>query len=227
MTANLVGGLATLNKFVEKANQAGGEDFPKVNWLKLKDGESVKISFLQEFKDSPNYNPDAGAVLIAAEHSPNDFFPKKMLCTAGEQGSGDCFGCEQNKKHPRTGWQAKGRFYANVLVDNGTDTPSVAVLSQGMSGKSITPTLAMIAGDTDSITNMQFRMKRSGATKNNTEYAIVPIMNSKGVDPGAYELYDLEKVCVRHIPYEEQEEYWGLAEAEETDDEAESEGFTW
>ncbi len=229
MTANLVGGLATLNKFVEKANQAGGEDFPKVQWFKLKDGESVKISFLQEFKDSPNYNPEFGSVLIAAEHSPRDLFPKKMLCTAGDQGTGDCVGCEQNKKYPRTGWAAKGRFYANVLVDNGTDKPYVAVLSQGVSGKSITPTLAMIAGDTESITNMQFRMKRTGSNKNNTEYAIVPLIGSEGADPSKYTLFDLEKVCVRSVPYEDQADYWGLNDVESPEDYEESgdDGFSW
>jgi hypothetical protein len=226
MTNDLVGGLATLNRYIDKANKAGGEDFPKVDWLKLKDGESVKLSFLNEFKSSPDFNEKAGEVLIAAEHSPSDLFPKKMECTAGEQGDAPCYGCEMNKKHPRTGWAPKGRFYSNVLVDNGTEPPKVMVLSQGMSGKSITPTLAMIAGDTGSISNLQWRMKRSGSNKNNTEYAIVPIMGSKGVNPDNYELFDLKRVCVRHVPYEEQAAFWGLEEAEEVSEDSDAD-FSW
>lgn len=216
-TDGLVTGLKAINKYIERA---------KAPWLKLEDGESVKITFLQEFdKDSPNYNEDAGVLFIAPEHQIPGKFQKHALCTAGEQGDGACVGCEMDKKNPRKGWAVKGRLYVNALVDDGTKPPYVAIVSQGLSGKSITPTLAMMYSDAESITNVQCRMRRVGNNKNNTEYTLVPIMGTTGVDVSKYELYDLKRICTRSVPYEDQAEFYEVNEQPETD--SEPAGFEW
>ena len=54
----IVTGLAALNKATEP--HANFDD-QKGRWLNMKDGQSVKIRFLQEIDpDSPNYNKEAG-----------------------------------------------------------------------------------------------------------------------------------------------------------------------
>lgn len=214
----VVTGLAAFNKFVERS-AGNGED---VKWLKLKSGESVNINFLQEIDESSsNYNNEAGLVFIATEHSNPDDYRKKAMCTLEEEGR--CVACELANRGNR-GWKVRGRLYANVLVDNGVDDPYVAILSQGTSGKSITPSLVMVAADTGSITNMQFRIQRQGEGMK-TEYQLMPRMGSNGVDASDYSLYDLEKIVTRRIPYDEQVEFYGLSETNQ--EEESSEDFSW
>ncbi len=209
--ASIVRGLASLEGYLDKAN-APFDDSPKARWVKLDDGQTVKINFLQEIDaDSPNYSEKAGTTFLAVEHSNPDDYRRKALCTLEDEGS--CYGCEQARAHPKTGWRSRGRLYANVLVDDGKDTPYVAILSQGTSGKSITPTLVMFASDAGGITGSAFRIKRSG-TGTATEYSLVPIMKSEGVNPDEYDLFDLEKVCTRYVPYAEQKAFYGVVEEE-------------
>ena len=52
---SIVKGLKDLNKALDKPTYSGGDE-NKGRWLKIEDGESVKIRFLQELDaDSPNY----------------------------------------------------------------------------------------------------------------------------------------------------------------------------
>lgn len=211
----VITGLAAIKQHVE--NSQGGND---LKWLKLKAGESVKVTFLQEIDpDSPNYNEDAGLVIISPEHTnPGEgMFKHKAICTADE---GACLPCELYERGEK-GWRVKGRLYANVLVDDGKQEPYVAILSQGLSGKSITPSLAAFAEDNGTITGYQFRISRQGDAMK-TEYSLTVIMNSAGVDPSDYELFPLDKVVVKHVPYDEQAEFYQVAQTSEA-----SEGFTW
>jgi hypothetical protein len=49
----IVKGLKDLNKVMDKPQSSGG-DGTKARWVKLEDGESVKVRFLQELDpDSP------------------------------------------------------------------------------------------------------------------------------------------------------------------------------
>ena len=60
----IVKGLKDLNKALDKP-QSGGGDGNKGRWVKLEDGESVKIRFLQELDpDSPTYNQKNGLALL-------------------------------------------------------------------------------------------------------------------------------------------------------------------
>ena len=69
----IVKGLKGLNAVMDKpqSNSEGS----KARWVKLEDGESVKIRFLQELDpDSPTYNEKLGLGFIAVEHTnPKDY----------------------------------------------------------------------------------------------------------------------------------------------------------
>lgn len=210
-------GLAALEEAINKVSG----DFDKAKWLKLNPGKTVRVAFLQEIDaDSPYYNKDAGLALLAVEHANPKNYRAKAQCTIESEGR--CFGCEMNQKHPKTGWNARTRLYVNVRVDNGVEDEYVAILSQGMSDKGIVPSLAMYAQEQGGITNSEFRMKRNGEGKS-TSYTIMQIPNSEPADPSKYDLYDLDKVCTRQIPYAEQEQFYiGGGEEEQAEEPATS-----
>jgi hypothetical protein len=113
-----------------------------------------------------------------------------------------------HRKDPKAGWKARLRFYTNVLVDDGTEQ-YVAVWSQGVGQKSpATNMLIEYAGDTGSISNLQWRLKRSG-TGTQTSYTLIPLATDtekfewKNVEP-----FELEKVAVRNVSYPDQEAFY-------------------
>lgn len=220
----IVKSLKGLTQYMD--DHSGSGDKEKARWVKLGDGQTVKVWFLQELDpDADNYNESYGTGVLASEHSNPDDYRKKALCTIEEEGR--CYGCEQNNAHPRTGWHSKSRYYINVLVDDGKDEPYVAVLSQGTSGKSITPTLAMFAGDAGTVLDSAFRLKRSG-TGRDTSYTLIPIPKSVGVDPSLYDLYDIENKVLRHISYEDQEAFYSVeAPAEEEEPKSDEPSLEW
>jgi hypothetical protein len=202
----IVKGLKGLNQVMDKPQVNGGEG-SKARWVKLEDGESVKVRFLQELDpDSPNYNEKLGLGFIAVEHTNPKDYRRKALCSMDDQGK--CFGCEQHRKDYKAGWKGRSRLYINVLVDNGKDDPFVAILSQGSSGKTITPTLIEYAGEMGSITNLMWRIKRTG-TKTDTSYTIIPLQKDEApFDHSSLELYKLEDSAVRDLPYTDQEAFF-------------------
>ena len=201
----IVKGLKGLNAVMDKpqSNSEGS----KARWVKLEDGESVKIRFLQELDpDSPSYNDKLGLGFIAVEHTNPKDYRRKGLCSMDDQGK--CYGCEQHRKDYKAGWKGRTRLYINVLVDDGKEEPYVAILSQGTSGKTITPTLIEYAGEMGSITNLMWRIKRNGS-KTDTSYTIIPLAKDETpFDFSGLELFDLEKTAVRHVPYAEQEAFY-------------------
>jgi len=202
----LVKGLKDLNKVMDKPQSSGG-DGTKARWVKLDDLESVKIRFLQELDpDSPHYNEKNGLGFIAVEHTNPRDYKRKALCTIDDQGK--CWGCEQHRKDYKAGWKGRSRLYINVLVDDGKEEPYVAILSQGSSGKTITPTLIEYAGEMGSISNLVWRIKRTG-TKTDTSYTSIPLAKDESpFDFSSMELYELEKVAVRDLPYTEQDSFF-------------------
>jgi len=202
----IVKGLKDLNKALDKP-QSGGGDANKGRWVKLEDGESVKIRFLQELDpDSPSYNQKNGLGFIAVEHTNPKDYRRKALCSMDDQGK--CWGCEQHRKDYKAGWKGRSRLYINVLVDDGKEDPYVAILSQGSSGKTITPTLIEYAGEMGSISNLMWRIKRTG-TKTDTSYTIIPLAKDEtAFDSSSLELHVLEESAVRDLPYTEQEAFF-------------------
>lgn len=215
----LVKGIDAISKLVDNSNK-DYDDQPKAKWFKLDDGQSAKIRFLQEFdENSSGFNPEKGTVLVAIEHSSPENFRVKALCTADE---GSCYGCEMNRKDralpkekQQGGWYGKTALYANILVTPADGDPYVAILRQGIGPKSITPTLIEISNEYGSITENQFRIKRNGGGFNNTSYSLVVLPNKADEDVSQYELYNLEEICTRNIPYEEQPKFYGV-ETEES-----------
>jgi hypothetical protein len=202
----IVKGLKDLNKALDKPQSSGG-DGNKARWVKLEDGESIKIRFLQELDpDSPSYNDKLGLGFIAVEHTNPKDYRRKALCSIDDQGK--CYGCEQHRKDYKAGWKGRSRLYTNVLVDDGKEEPYVAILSQGSSGKTITPTVIEYAGEMGSITNLMWRIKRTG-TKTDTSYTIIPLAKDEtAFDYTGLELYKLEEVAVRDLPYADQEAFF-------------------
>jgi hypothetical protein len=112
------------------------------------------------------------------------------------------------------------------LVDDGKEDPYVAVLSQGSSGKTITPTVIEYAGEMGSITNLMWRIKRSG-TKTDTSYTIIPLAKDETkFDYSALELYKLEEVAIRDLPYTEQEAFFNGEGGQDGNDESDSTSST-
>lgn len=200
----LVKGLTALNKTLDRPAYSG--DGVKGRWLKLADGQSVKIRFLQELDpDSAQYDEDNGVGFIAIEHTNPSDYRRKALCSIEDQGR--CYGCEQHRKDPKSGWKGRSRLYINVLVDDGSEDPYVAILSQGSGPKSATPEVIQYAGETGSITNVVWRLKRTGE-RTDTNYSIIPLPTSEVKSDVKHELYDLEKIAVRDIAYAEQEAFY-------------------
>ena len=112
-------------------------------------------------------------------------------------------------RDPKAGWKAKPRFYVNVLVEDGNEDPYVAILSQGTGPKSATPEIGQYAAETGSITNLIWKLKRTGE-KTDTHYSIIPLPTAevKSIDYTKYELYDLEKTAVRNVFYADQENFY-------------------
>jgi hypothetical protein len=202
----IVTGLKNLNDVIDKPGHDSSEG-SKAKWVKLEDGESVKVRFLQELDpDSPTYDAKNGLGFIAIEHTNPADYRRKALCSIDDQGK--CFGCEEHRKDYKAGWKGKPRLYINVLVDNGKEDPFVAVLSQGISGKTITPTLNEYAKEMGSITNLMWRIKRTGL-KTDTSYTIIPLQKDETpFDSSTVELHDLMATAVRDLPYTEQEAFF-------------------
>ena len=201
----IVKGLNALNEALDRPSFSG--DSQKGRWLKLADGQSVKIRFLQELDpDSKNYNQEYGVGFIAVEHTNPKDYRRKALCSIDDQGR--CFGCEQHRRDPKAGWKGRSRLYINVLVDDGQEDPYVAILSQGAGPKSATPEVIQYAGETGSITDVVWRLKRTGE-RTDTNYSIIPLPTSDvAKSDKKHELYDLEKIAVRDIAYAEQETFY-------------------
>lgn len=202
----IVTGLAAMNKAMEPTSTS--HDSQKGRWLQLKDGQSVKIRFLQEIDpDSVNYNKEAGLGIVGIEHTNPRDYKRKAVCTFEDEGQ--CFGCEQHRRDPKAGWKARPRFYVNVLVEDGDEDPYVAILSQGIGAKSATPEIGSYASETGSITNLVWKLKRTGE-KTDTNYSIIPLPTAevKSIDFSKYELFDLPKTAVRTVAYADQENFY-------------------
>lgn len=198
-------GLKEMDRALDRPT-SGGEGGAKVRWLKLDDGQSAKVRFVNELdEDSPNYDSARDLAIVVSEHTNPKDYKRKAVCTQDSEGR--CFGCEMYRKEPKGGWRARFRFYTNLLVDDGMETPYVAVWSQGVGKQSAFNTLREYAIDTGSISNRSWRMKRQG-TGTDTTYILLPgDPDTEGFDWSGVEPFNLEKV-VREVPYAEQESFY-------------------
>jgi hypothetical protein len=201
---SVVKGLKNINALLDKPKiESSGM---KVRWLKLADGQSAKIRFVEELdSDSAHFNEERGLAVVVSEHTNPKDYKRKAACTI--ESLGRCFGCEMARKEPKSGWRARLRFYCNVLVDDGLEDAYIAVWSQGISKQSAFNIIREYALETGSISNLQWKLKRNGQGTE-TNYTLIP--SSPDPEPFKWEVvepYNLEKV-VREVPYPEQEAFY-------------------
>jgi hypothetical protein len=200
----IVKGLKNINALVDKPKYESTGS--KVRWLKLADGQSVKIRFIEELdEDSANYNEARGLALVVSEHTNPKDYKRKAVDTMDTEGRD--WAEEMHRKDMKAGWRARLRFYCNVLVDDGIEAPYVAIWSMGVSKQSAFNTIREYALETGSISNLTWKVKRNGQGTE-TSYTLIPGGPDKEpFDWATVEPFPLEK-ALNKIPYAEQEAFY-------------------
>jgi hypothetical protein len=200
----IVRGLKDISALVDKPKYEGTGT--KVRWLKLADGQAVKIRFIEELdEDSANYNADRGLALVVSEHTNPKDYKRKAVDTMDTEGRD--WAEEMHRKDMKAGWRARLRFYCNVLVDDGIEAPYVAIWSMGVSKQSAFNTIREYALETGSISNLTWKVKRNGQGTE-TSYTLIPGGPDKEpFDWSTVEPFPLEK-ALNKIPYAEQEAFY-------------------
>ena len=200
----IVKGLKNINALVDKPKYEGSGT--KVRWLKLADGQAVKLRFIEELDDeSANYNAERGLALVVKEHTNPKDYKRRALDTMETEGRD--WAEEMHRKDPKAGWRGRLRFYCNVLVDDGIEEPYVAIWAMGISKQSAFNTIREYALETGSISNLTWKLKRNGQGTE-TSYTLIP----GGPDKEPFDWskatpFPLEK-ALNKIPYAEQEAFY-------------------
>ena len=178
----------------------------KVRWLKLADGQSVKIRFVEELdEESASYDPKRGLAIVVKEHTNPKDFKRKAVDTMDTEGRD--WAEEMHRKDPKAGWRARLRFYCNVLVDDGLEPPYVAIWSMGISKQSAFNNIREYALDTGSISNLEWKLKRNGSGTE-TNYTLLPSKpDSEPFSWSEVEPFSLD-LALRKVPYAEQEAFY-------------------
>jgi hypothetical protein len=201
---SVVKGLANINALLDKPKY--DSDKPRVKWLKLADGQSVKIRFIEELdEESSNYSDGRGLALVVKEHvNPKDY-RRRAVDTMDSEGRD--WAEEMHRKDPKAGWRGRLRFYCNVLVDDGIEEPYVAIWSMGVSKMSVFNTIREYAIETGSISSLVWKLKRSGQGTE-TSYTLIPSApDTEPFDWSNIEPYPIE-MALNNIPYAEQEAFY-------------------
>ena len=203
---SIVKGIANINALLDSKPKSDPSAGPKVRWVKLADGQSAKIRFIEELDaDSSGYDASRGLAVVVKEHTNPKDYKRKALDTMDSEGRD--WAEEMHRKDPKAGWRARLRFYCNVIIDDGLEPPYVAVWSQGISKQSAFDTIREYELETGSISNLQWKLKRNGQGIETT-YTLIPTApDTEPFDWSGIEPFNLEKV-VRHVPYAEQENFY-------------------
>jgi hypothetical protein len=188
-------GSAAFKDAIEKGPKGGSR------FLKLGDGESVTLRFMQEIDESgKNFTEDRGLAVGFYEHVNPDDYKKSFRCTA--ETLGRCAGCERIPVNSK--WRAKGRLIVNVLVRSKDGADEVKIFSASLSQKGLAPQIIDYANDYGSLCDRDYKLTRRGSGMQDTVYTLLPRDTSplKAEDKSA-ELHDLDEV-VRNLTYEEQ-----------------------
>lgn len=201
---SVIKGLKNIGAIMDKPKYENNGQ--KVRWVKLADGQSAKVRFIEELDtDSANYDESRGLSVVIAEHTNPKDYKRKAVCTIDSEGR--CYGCEMARKEPKSGWRSRLRWYGNVIIDDGTEGPYVAVWSQGISKQSAFGNLREYAIETGSISNLEWKIKRNGQGTE-TNYTLLPTKpDTEPFNFGDIEPFNLEKV-VREVAYAEQENFY-------------------
>ena len=172
-------------------------------FLKLADGDSVTLRFLNEMDESgATYDENRGLCYGFYEHLDPEDFTKSFVCTLDEEGK--CQGCERIGINKR--WRPKGRLFFNALIRGKRgETDVVKVFTTGTSEKGLAPQLVEYAVDYGSLCDRDYKLTRRGEGLK-TSYTLT----SRDVSPlsdadNAAELIVLTALA-RQLNYEEQGE---------------------
>ena len=200
----VIKGLKNINDLLDKPKY--DESKPRVKWLKLADGQSAKIRFVEELdEDSSNYSADRGLALVVKEHTNPKDYRRKAVDTMDTEGRD--WAEEMHRKDPKAGWRARLRFYCNVLIDDGVEEPYVAIWSMGVGKQSPFNTVREYALETGSISNLTWKLKRNGVGTE-TSYTLIPSApDTEPFDWSGVEPFPLES-ALNKIPYAEQEAFY-------------------
>jgi hypothetical protein len=82
---SIIRGLKDIEAILDKPKfESNG---PKVRWLKLEDGQSVKIRFIEELDaDSPHYDEKRGLAIVVKEHTNPKDYRRKAVDTMDSEG---------------------------------------------------------------------------------------------------------------------------------------------
>ena len=201
---SVIKGLKNINALLDKPKY--DENAPRVRWLKLADGQSVKIRFIEELdEDSASYNADRGLAFVVKEHTNPKDYRRKAVDTMDSEGRD--WAEEMHRKDPKAGWRGRLRFYCNVLVDDGIEAPYVAIWSMGVSKQSSFNTIREYAFETGSISNVVWKLKRNGQGTE-TSYTLIPAApDSEPFDWSEVKPFPLD-MALNNIPYAEQEAFY-------------------
>ena len=203
---SVIKGLKNINALLDKPKY--DEDSPRVRWLKIADGQAVKIRFIEELdEDSANYSADRGLALVVKEHTNPKDYKRKAVDTMDSEGRDWAEEMYRKDFKNNAGWKARLRFYCNVLVDDGIEDPYVAIWSMGVGKQSAFNTIREYALETGSISNITWKLKRNGVSTE-TSYTLIP--SAPDAEPfnwGSFKPYPLES-ALKNIPYAEQEAFY-------------------
>lgn len=213
-------GLRGLKAYQEAQDQGG-------KFLRLKDGQKVKIRPLQELDESAkNFDPEMGVALFTKEWNhptdnrrsvvddsdPKGSVGQELLNKFGWHGdqNGGRGPITENgidKAGPDT-YRPKYFMYLNVLVDDGVKEPYVAVIKGNTNERSVqAPRLIAVHENNGSITDRWFAYSRKGSGLGDTAYQLEPLDKDPKdkFDAKSFkdQLHDLDEASPR-VPYERQ-----------------------
>lgn len=197
---NILKGSKAIRESLERGNR--GES----KFLKMEDGESLTIRFMQELDETGSqYAENRGVAYGYYEHIDPDDFSKSFVCT--QESEGKCTGCERVTVNRR--WRSRGRLVANVLVRGKRGEPDkVKVFSTSISSKGLTPALVEYADEYGSLCDRDYKITRRGSGIETT-YTLLPrevALLTK--EDESVELITLDSV-MRNLTYEEQQDLLG------------------
>jgi hypothetical protein len=205
-------------------------DRPKADWFSIKPNQTLKVQFLQELSKNaenyngsygkspvilPQHNPDSedederaydiGLFLAVSEHTAHgaDGFKSRALDTIESEGKDYAEEMYRRNKE-ETGWKKKENLYITVAVDRGKREPSVEILSRGIHSEFVDDLMDM--DSEEGITGRTFAIKK-GSSKS-SPWRIKELVGEE-MDVDGLVPYDLARDAVRHVPYDEQKEFYG------------------
>ncbi|QJD50826.1 single strand DNA binding protein [Streptomyces phage Bmoc] len=202
-------GLAAIRAYTEKQAQAAKEredrlNAPKVEYLNLSDGQSVRVRFLQEMDpESENYDKTRGTGTLAVEHV---VFVKSLrrmyraTCTIEDEGR--CYGCERARAGDKE-FAQKRNYYINALVDfMDGEAPKTMIVSRGM-GSTFFAQLFEEAEE-GTITESNYKITRKGSGTD-TKWLLKVLPKDEPLDDSEAVVHDIDDEkngIIRSFPYE-------------------------